>query len=180
MFQNGWRGSSIRHGRHWGQERCRQRRVRGPLHDGGQAHRGEGGEAGGGQGQVGAPISTRQLVMWPRTHLWLVRFEHLMGRYRNLRVRRNNLRNKYTTLLDKWVAAFVAKFKTLTLLVSRYNELAEELKDRSDSDSSSDEEDDDNCCIMWTCKLPRITNLMSITRIVSKYTQIWYAICCTT
>ena len=30
----------------------------------------------------------------------------------------------------------------------RYNELAEEARERSDSESSSDEEDDDNCCIM--------------------------------
>merc|ERR1712024_109955 len=58
------------------------------------------------------------------------RVDHIKGRYRNLRVRRTRLRMKYVALL-------VA-----------YNELAEEMRERSDSESSSDEEDDDNCCIM--------------------------------
>merc|ERR1711994_253526 len=58
------------------------------------------------------------------------RVDHIKGRYRNLRVRRTRLRMKYVALLEA------------------YNELAEEMRERSDSESSSDEEDDDNCCIM--------------------------------
>ena len=35
-----------------------------------------------------------------------------------------------------------------TYVFHRYNALAEEAHERSDSDSSSDDESDDDCCIM--------------------------------